>query len=81
MRIAVIGLGAVGARAARQLASTDGVDAVLLRDERPERLDEVAASLGPVAVAEPAAITRPARGRRGRAGPSRRAATPSWPAS
>jgi saccharopine dehydrogenase-like NADP-dependent oxidoreductase len=59
MRIAVIGLGAVGARAARQLASTDGVDAVLLRDERPERLDEVAASLGPVAVAEPAAITAP----------------------
>jgi len=59
MRIAVIGLGAVGARAARQLASTDGVDAVLLRDERPERLEEVAASLGPVAVAEPAAITAP----------------------
>jgi saccharopine dehydrogenase-like NADP-dependent oxidoreductase len=59
MRVAVIGLGAVGARAARQLASTDGVEAVLLRDDRPERLDEVAASLGPVAVAEPAAITAP----------------------
>jgi saccharopine dehydrogenase-like NADP-dependent oxidoreductase len=59
MRVGVIGLGAVGARAARQLASTDGVDAVLLRDERPERLEEVAASLGPVAVAEPAAITAP----------------------
>jgi saccharopine dehydrogenase-like NADP-dependent oxidoreductase len=59
MRIAVIGLGAVGARAARQLASTDGVDAVVLRDERPERLEEVAGSLGPVAVAEPAAITAP----------------------
>jgi saccharopine dehydrogenase-like NADP-dependent oxidoreductase len=59
VRVAVIGLGAVGARAARQLASTDGVEAVLLRDERPERLEEVASSLGPVAVAEPAAITAP----------------------
>ena len=59
MRIVVIGLGAVGARPARQLASTDGVEAVLLRDERPERLEEVASSLGPVAIAEPAAITAP----------------------
>jgi saccharopine dehydrogenase-like NADP-dependent oxidoreductase len=59
MRVAVIGLGAVGARVARQLASTDGVEAVILRDERPERLEEVASSLGPVAVPEPAAITSP----------------------
>ena len=77
MRIAVIGLGAVGARAARQLASTDGVDAVLLRDERPERLDEVAASLGPVGGRRTGGDHRPARGRRGRAGPPRRAATPT----
>ena len=33
MRIAVVGLGAVGTRAARQLASTDVVSEVILRDE------------------------------------------------
>jgi len=52
MRAAVCGLGAVGARAARQLASTEGVDEVILRDERPERVTEVAASLAEVATPE-----------------------------
>jgi ketopantoate reductase len=52
MRIAVVGLGAVGSRAARQLASTDGVAEVVLRDRRADRVDEVAASLGAVARAE-----------------------------
>ena len=32
MRVAVIGLGAVGTRAARQLASTDAVEEIVLRD-------------------------------------------------
>lgn len=50
MRVAVVGLGAVGARAARQLASTASVDRVELHDPRSERLDEVAASLGEPAV-------------------------------
>jgi len=49
MRVGVIGLGAVGARAARQLASTDGVDVLVLRDRDLDRAAEVGASLGPVA--------------------------------
>jgi saccharopine dehydrogenase-like NADP-dependent oxidoreductase len=52
MRVAVLGLGAVGARAARQLASTDGVTEVVLRDPDAARVDEVAASLGVAARAE-----------------------------
>ncbi len=59
MRIAVCGLGAVGARAARQLASTSDVDQVVLRDPRQDRLREVAASLGDVAVADPPSVTGP----------------------
>lgn len=59
MRVAVCGLGAVGARAARQLASTPEVDEVLLRDPRTDRLREVAASLGEVATVEPASVTSP----------------------
>lgn len=46
MRVAVIGLGAVGTRAARQLASTDAVSEVVLRDIRSPRIEEVAGSLG-----------------------------------
>lgn len=46
MRVAVVGLGAVGTRAARQLASTDAVTEILLHDERSVRVDEVASSLG-----------------------------------
>ncbi len=52
MRVAVVGLGAVGTRAARQLASTDAVTEIVLRDERSPRVHEVAASLGPKARAE-----------------------------
>ncbi len=59
MRIAVIGLGAVGSRAARQLVASEGVDSVLLRDLRAERVEEVAASLGPKAVAEAQSVTAP----------------------
>ncbi|QYG90981.1 Gfo/Idh/MocA family oxidoreductase [Iamia sp. SCSIO 61187] len=59
MRIAVVGLGAVGARAARQLASTEGVDEVLLRDIDDGRRSEVAASLGAIATPEPQSVTAP----------------------
>ncbi|MEJ7583882.1 MAG: Gfo/Idh/MocA family oxidoreductase [Acidimicrobiales bacterium] len=52
MRIAVLGLGAVGARAARQLAASEGIEQVILRDTRSAQVDEVAASLGPVATVE-----------------------------
>jgi len=44
--VAVLGVGAVGARVARQLLSTEGVTEVVLRDERAARLDTVARSLG-----------------------------------
>lgn len=46
MRIAVMGLGAVGTRAARQLASTASVEEVVLADVRAGRVDEVVSSLG-----------------------------------
>ncbi|MBI2709822.1 MAG: Gfo/Idh/MocA family oxidoreductase [Actinobacteria bacterium] len=49
MRIGVVGLGAVGARAARQLASTAGMEGVVLFAPQLDRAREVAASLGPVA--------------------------------
>lgn len=57
MRIAVVGLGAVGARAARQLASTPEVDEVVIRDVDEARLREVSSSLGAVATAESASVT------------------------
>ena len=41
MRIAVLGAGAVGARAVRQLASTDGVERVTIADVEGERGDNV----------------------------------------
>lgn len=44
MRIAVIGAGAVGARVARQLASSD-VEAVCVQDVDPERVAEVVRSI------------------------------------
>ena len=37
MKIAVVGVGATGARAARQLAATDAVEAVLAHDTDPDR--------------------------------------------
>lgn len=46
MRVVVVGVGAVGARAARQLLSSDGIDEVLLRDPDTERLGAVRQSLG-----------------------------------
>lgn len=46
MRAAVLGLGAVGTRAARQLASTPEVTDLLLGDARAGRVEEVADSLG-----------------------------------
>lgn len=52
MRVAVVGLGAVGTRASRQLASTGAVTEIVLRDVRSPRVEEVAASLGAKARAE-----------------------------
>ena len=49
MRAVVIGAGALGSRAARQLASTDGVDHLLIVDAVAERAADVARSLGDVA--------------------------------
>lgn len=46
MRAAVVGLGSVGTRAARQLASTASVSEVVLTDITVERIGEVASSLG-----------------------------------
>lgn len=46
MRVAVVGLGAVGTRAARQLASTAEVASVVVADPKPDRMSEVVASLG-----------------------------------
>lgn len=46
MRVGVIGAGAVGTRLARQLLSSEGVDEVVLREERTARVEAVVASLG-----------------------------------
>jgi saccharopine dehydrogenase-like NADP-dependent oxidoreductase len=51
--VAVIGVGAVGARAARQLVSSDGVTLVRLRDTAADVIDGAVRSLGAGAVAEP----------------------------
>lgn len=53
MRAAIIGLGAVGTRAARQLASSEGVEAVVLSDARPGRAQLVADALGTIGQADP----------------------------
>ena len=50
VRAAVIGLGAVGARAARQLISTPDVDEIFVYDSDPVRLAEVGTALGERAV-------------------------------
>lgn len=47
----MVGTGAVGARAARQLVSTDGLDELAVIDANPAQAQAVAASLGPPAVA------------------------------
>jgi saccharopine dehydrogenase-like NADP-dependent oxidoreductase len=49
VRAVLLGVGAVGARAARQLASSAEVDRVVLCDRVATRAEAVAASLGPVA--------------------------------
>jgi hypothetical protein len=46
VRFAVLGLGAVGARLARQLVSTEGVERVVLREERRDRVVALGESLG-----------------------------------
>ena len=45
MRAAILGVGAVCTRLARQLVSSAEVDAVVLRDERTSRVEDVVASL------------------------------------
>lgn len=47
MRVAIIGAGAVGARAARQLASSDRVSRLVIIDPDAARVEEIVASLGP----------------------------------
>ncbi len=49
VKLAVVGTGAVGSRAARQIASTDGVTCVQVVDPDADRLAAVAASLGDIA--------------------------------
>jgi saccharopine dehydrogenase-like NADP-dependent oxidoreductase len=46
VKVALIGVGAVGARAARQLASTDDVDRIIMSDPDVDKVDTVVASLG-----------------------------------
>ena len=46
MRAVVVGAGAVGARAARQIHSGDGVESLVVADAEPARAEGVAASLG-----------------------------------
>ena len=53
MRAVVLGVGAVGSRAARQLASSAEVSSIVVSDREPGRTEAVARSLGPVASAEP----------------------------
>lgn len=50
MRVAIVGAGAVGARAARQLLATASVDEVVVRDSRRAVADAVVRSLGTGAV-------------------------------
>jgi saccharopine dehydrogenase-like NADP-dependent oxidoreductase len=46
LRVAVLGTGAVATRAARQLASTDAVEAVIIHGADPERVERIVASIG-----------------------------------
>jgi len=59
LTVAVLGVGAIGARCARQLVSTPTVATVVVRDPRPALATEVAASLGPGAVDDAAAVDDP----------------------
>ena len=49
MRALVVGAGATGARIARQLASSDDVKSVEVRDPRPDRVQQLVISLGDAA--------------------------------
>jgi len=60
--VGIIGVGAVGARAARQLVSSDEVDSVVLRDLDAGLVDGVVRSLGSAAVGEPPPHTEPIGG-------------------
>ena len=44
--VLLVGAGAVGRRAARQLAETDGVDRILIADRDPEAADDAAETMG-----------------------------------
>jgi hypothetical protein len=57
-RVGILGVGAVGARLARQLVSTD-VDQVVLRDDSVSRAELVARSLGEAATVDRGAMTDP----------------------
>lgn len=59
MQIAVVGLGAVGTRAARQLASTPAVQRVVLVDPDGPRAETVAEVLGDVAEPRAWSVDRP----------------------
>jgi hypothetical protein len=59
LRVGVIGVGAVGTRAARQLVSSDDVDRVVLREHQRERLTEVVASMGSKTVPDQGAWSDP----------------------
>lgn len=58
-RVGVVGVGAVGARCARQLLSSDQVAAVAVRDTVSGRAEEVVASLGPGAQVATGAVSDP----------------------
>ena len=59
LRVAVFGVGALGARCARQLVSTPAVSSVLIRDPDRNRTTEVLASLVETSVADDAGIDDP----------------------
>jgi hypothetical protein len=57
-RVGILGVGALGARLARQLVSTD-VDEVVIRDESTSRAELVARSLGDAATVDRGGMTDP----------------------
>ena len=59
MRVAVIGAGATGVRAARQLAATDEVDAVTVREADPERVRAAREAMGDQIALDSSSATDP----------------------
>lgn len=59
MRFGIVGSGAVGARCARQLLSTEGVHQVVLRDENSDHLRVLSESLGDSATVDAGGFTDP----------------------